>query len=123
MRRRYAAVLCVSGVFAAIGAGSAPLTSQAADAQETGRSFGIAATDGALPTALDRIDNMLRLGELDIASIERDTMIAGRVHERLQQMHLGVPVFGGHAIRQLDGRSILSLAGRLFEEIGIGVTP
>jgi bacillolysin len=66
---------------------------------------------------------MLQAGDLDIASSQEDTMIPGRVHERLKQMYDGVPVLGSELVRQIDGRSIVSLSGRLYDNITIAVTP
>jgi bacillolysin len=66
---------------------------------------------------------MLRVGTLDVGAIQQDTMIAGRVHERLNQMYEGLPVFGGQVVRQLSGRSIVSISGRLYEGLSLSVTP
>jgi len=101
----------------------APLTGQAPLLVENGRPFSIAAADSSLPDALSRIDGMLSVGELDIAAFQEDTMIPGRMHERLGQFHEGLPVFGAQAVRQMDGRSVISISGRLFEGLTIGVDP
>jgi bacillolysin len=66
---------------------------------------------------------MLNAGELDIAVLQEDTMFPGRVHERLGQVYDGLPVFGAQVIRQMDGRSIISVTGRLYEGLEIDVTP
>jgi len=102
---------------------SSPLNGQSPDIVESGHTFAIHAADSALPAALNRMDTMLGNGDLDIQSIQDDTMIAGRVHERLKQVYKGVPVFGGQLVRQLDGRSIVTLSGRLYEDINLNVTP
>ena len=65
---------------------------------------------------------MLRDGSLDIASIQMDTMIAGRTHERLDQRHQGLPVFGGQLIRQMDGGSLVSVFGQIFENVSLATT-
>ncbi len=90
---------------------------------ENGRSFALAASQEALSAALDRVDAMLSAGHLDIAAVQEDTMIGGRVVERLGQFHSGVPVFGGQVVQQLDGRSVVSVTGRLYEAIDADVTP
>jgi bacillolysin len=95
-------------------AGQAPL--------ENGRSFSIAASGDALPEALDRIDAMLSDGQLDIAAISDDTMIPGRAVERLDQFHEGLPIFGGQVARQMDGRAIVSVTGRLYEAVDVDLT-
>jgi thermolysin len=50
-------------------------------------------------------------------------MIAGRRHERLQQLHHGVPVFGGELVRQTDSTATLTVFGTLYEGIDVDVTP
>ena len=90
---------------------------------ENGRSFALAASQEALPAALDRVDAMLSVGHLDIAAVQEDTMIGGRVVERLGQFYSGIPVFGGQVVRQLDGRSVVSVTGRLYDSIDTNVTP
>ena len=52
-------------------------------------------TGQSLATWDARVAAMLRNGQLDIARVQDDTMIAGRTHERLAQRHEGMPVFGG----------------------------
>jgi thermolysin len=88
-----------------------------------GRSSAVMAAGLALPAALGRVESMLRLGELDIIRVHEDTMIPGRVHERLGQVYKGVPVFGGQVVCQMDGRSIISLTGRLYEGVALDVNP
>jgi bacillolysin len=100
-----------------------PITGQSQTPEARGRSFAIHAAGAALPTEMGRMDTMLRAGDLDIASTQQDTMVRGRIHERLKQMYKGLPVFGSQLVRQMDGRSIVSLSGRLYDNITIDVTP
>lgn len=79
----------------------------------------VAASGGTLEPWVSRVDAMLRNGTLDIDRVQADTMIAGRTHERLAQRHEDVPVFGGQLIRQLDGRSIVSVFGQMFENVSL----
>ena len=88
---------------------------------ENGRSFALAAADDSLRDALMQVDTMLRAGELDIARFQEDTMFPGRAHERLWQVYEGLPVFGAQVIRQMDGRSVISVTGRLYEELEMDV--
>src|SRR4051812_14244842 len=44
-------------------------------------------------------------------------------HERLKQMYKGVPVFGSEVVRQMDGRTVISLSGRLYDNVTLDVTP
>lgn len=112
-------------LFAAIAAvfiaASSPLTGQGP--ADIGRSFALAASDDTLPAALDRIDRMLGRGQLDISSSNDDAMIDGRAFERLGQFHEGLPVFGGEAVRQMDGRTIVSVTGRLYESLNLDINP
>ena len=89
----------------------------------TDRSIAIAGADDTLPAALERVDALLGGGQLDIVGTQEDTMIAGRIHERLGQYYRGVPVFGAQVVRQMDGRSVISVAGRLYEGLDMNVVP
>jgi len=90
---------------------------------ENGRSFPLAASAEALPETLDRVDAMLSAGELDIAAVQGDTMIRGRAVERLAQVYEGLPVFGAQVVRQMDGRSVISVTGRLYDALDMNVAP
>ena len=108
-----------AAVAALLFAGSSRLTGQAPI--ENGRSIGLAASDDTLPAALDVVDVMLSGGQLNISSIQEDAMIPGRAFERLGQFHEGLPVFGGEISRQMDGRAIVSVTGRLYESLDVDV--
>ena len=123
MNRRNATISCAAVSAAVLLAGTSRLNSQAQIPAEAGRSFAVHASGAALPAELARMDTMLSGGDLDIASSQQDTMIRGRVHERLQQMYKGLPVFGSQLVRQMNGRSIVSLSGRLYDNITLDVTP
>ena len=123
MNRLNTVVSCAAASAAVLLLTNSPITGQSQVPAEHGRSFAIHAAGAALPAELARVDAMLRVGDLDIASSQQDTMISGRVHERLRQMHRGLPVFGSELVRQMDGRSIVSLSGRLYDNITIDVTP
>lgn len=123
MSRLHKVILCAAVAVTAVLSGGSRLTGQAPASRESGRSFAIHAAGAELPTELVRMDGMLRMGDLDIQSAQDDTMMPGRVHERLKQLYKGVPVFGGQLVRQMDGRSIISLSGRLYDNITIDVTP
>jgi bacillolysin len=92
-------------------------------AAQAGRALAVAAAGADLPTWTTRVDGMLRSGALDVASVQDDTMLAGRRHERLTQEYEGVPVFGGQVARQMDGRAVISLSGRIYEGIALDVAP
>jgi bacillolysin len=117
------AVSCISVVAAVVLIGGSHVTGQSPSIAEHGRSLAVMGADATLAAAMARVNAMLRIGELDIASRQDDTMIPGRVHERLNQVFKGVPVFGGQVARQMDGRAIVTVSGRLYEGVGIDVTP
>ena len=112
----------LAAVTGALLVNSSPLTGQMAAFPERGRSFALAGSGDTLPEALNRVDAMLSSGELDLAALQDDTMIPGRVHERLGQFHRGVPVFGAQVVRQMDGRSVISVTGRLYDGLDIDET-
>jgi thermolysin len=71
----------------------------------------------------DRVDRLLASGDLRVRLARDDTMIPGRRHERLAQLHRGVPVFGGELVRQADLSGTLTVFGTYHDGIGVGVTP
>jgi bacillolysin len=74
--------------------------------------------------AWDRqIDGMLDTGELRVRTRRDDTLIPGRVHERSDQFHRGVRVWGADASRQLAGGQTVSVFGVLYEGIAIDTAP
>ena len=81
----------------------------------------IAATDVATIRAWDvTLNRMLREGELVLTGREDDLVMPGRTHERLQQYHRGIPVFGGDVTRQIEGGVTVSIFGRLHLAITLG---
>ena len=85
------------------------------DAQTLRRARTVWASDVADVPALARdVDLMLRSGELELGSIQRDGVFQGRTHERLDQYHRGVRVFGGQLVWQKEAGRVLSITGKLF---------
>ena len=70
-----------------------------------------------------RVERLVASGDLAVRLTRDDTMIPGRRHERLAQLHRAVPVFGGELVRQSDAAGTLSVFGTLYEGIDVGVTP
>jgi bacillolysin len=70
-----------------------------------------------------RVDQLASSGELAVRLTRDDTLIPGRRHERLAQLHRGVPVFGGELVRQSDAAGTLTVFGTLYEGIDVDVTP
>jgi bacillolysin len=70
-----------------------------------------------------RVDRLLGAGELAVRLTRDDTMISGRRHERLAQLHRGVPMFGGELTRQSDAAGTLTVFGTFYEGLNVEVTP
>jgi len=70
-----------------------------------------------------RADRLLAAGELAVRITRDDTMIPGRRHERLAQLHRSVPVFGGELTRQSDPGGTLTVFGTFYEGIDVDVAP
>src|SRR4051812_24827859 len=113
------AVPCITAVAALLLVGGTHIIGQAAAVAENRRSLAVRGAASTLPSAMERVNTMLHIGELDIAALQDDTMIPGRVHERLTQMFKGVPVFGGQVARQMDGRSTITLSGRVYDGVDL----
>lgn len=85
-------------------------------------SLAVEATGNTLGAWPGRVDAMLRDGSMVVGRQQPDTMLGGRLHERLAQQHAGLPVFGGQLVRQRVGATVVSIAGRLFESVDVPST-
>jgi thermolysin len=70
-----------------------------------------------------RVDAMLRNGDLRVQQVTPDSDLAGRTHERATQYYKGVPVFGADVTRQLAGGQTLSVFGAIYSGLNLDVTP
>jgi thermolysin len=70
-----------------------------------------------------QIDRMARNGALRLRQEREDTLLAGRTHQRFDQYHRGVRVFGADVSRQLDGGRMISAYGVVYEGIALDPTP
>jgi len=70
-----------------------------------------------------RIDSLRRAGELRLRMTRDDTLVVGRTHQRLDQYHRGVRVFGADVAEQLDGGQVVSAFGNVYEDIAIDPSP
>jgi bacillolysin len=70
-----------------------------------------------------RVARMISEGRLVVSRVTEDTMVAGRVHERLAQRHEGLPVFGGEIVRQIENGTVRTVFGKVYENIQVAVTP
>jgi thermolysin len=69
------------------------------------------------------VEALLRSGRLVPERTQPDGQIPGRSHERLNQYHQGVRVFGGQIVWQKEGERVLSVTGKLYDGIEVGTTP
>jgi thermolysin len=82
------------------------------------------ASDAAeVPASAQEVERLQQAGRLVPARTQRDGQIPGRTHERLNQYHEGVRVFGGQLVWQKEGARVLSITGNLFDGIDVGATP
>jgi len=70
-----------------------------------------------------QVERMLRDGQLRSRGEQADLMLEGRSHERLDQYHQGVRVFGGELVRQAAGGQTVSVIGSLYAGIRLDVEP
>jgi Zn-dependent metalloprotease len=70
-----------------------------------------------------RAQSMLAAGQLRVARTQADTLVPGRHHTRLSQLHRGVRVLGGELVIQEDGTRTVSVLGSMYEGIAIDVVP
>ena len=88
------------------------------------RMSAIAATSrGAVNEWDQRIGALQARGDLRVRAAMDDTMIPGRTHTRLEQLHRGVPVWGAEVVRQSDGAGTLTAFGNLYEGVDIETRP
>jgi thermolysin len=66
---------------------------------------------------------MLRAGQLRVRRTDDDRLVPGRTHERLSQVHDGVPVYGGELTRQMDAGVMVSVFGTIYSNVTLDVTP
>jgi thermolysin len=99
--------------------GAAP----AATAAEARAARVAAASGAAVGEWSARLDALVRSGDLAVRLTRDDTMVPGHRHERLVQLHRGVPVFGGELARQSDAAGTLTVFGTFYEGIDVDVAP
>jgi thermolysin len=93
--------------------------------QEPGRGLvsmaGLTTSD--VRAAATRVDSMRRSGELRLRTRRDDLLLSGRTHERFDQYHRGVRVFGADVAEQLNGGQVVSVFGNVYDNIEIDTTP
>jgi thermolysin len=71
----------------------------------------------------NRIDRMMRQGELRVRELRGDRQVAGGAIERAEQRYRGVRVFGAEVSRQMTRGQTMSAFGTLYENIDIDTVP
>ena len=69
------------------------------------------------------VNAMARAGQLRLRETRGDELVPGRTHERFDQLHHGVRVWGGDITRQIDRGIAVSLFGALYEDLTLNVEP
>lgn len=69
------------------------------------------------------VDRLARSGEVHVVARRPDTIVPGRTHERLQQFHRGVPIFGGDLTRQTMGGVTVSIFGSIHSGVNVSTAP
>jgi bacillolysin len=69
------------------------------------------------------VDGMMRTGELRLRPRRPDLVMGSRSHDRADQYHRGVRVFGGDVVVQTEGAVVLSIFGTLHRGLGIDTAP
>ena len=82
-----------------------------------------ASTAGELRTWAPRVDSLRRSGELRLRTRRDDLLVAGRTHERYDQYHRGVRVFGADVAEQLTRGQVVSAFGNVYEGIDVEISP
>jgi bacillolysin len=113
--------LAAFGVTAAI---AAVLASISHPVQAQSRRTSIVATDAATLRAwTPSLDRMIRDGELRVRREDPDTLVPGRIHERLSQYYKGVPLRGADVTRQTERGITVSIFGTMYTDLDLDVTP
>lgn len=67
----------------------------------------------------ERLDRMIREGDLRVRQRRQDALVPGRLHERADQYFRGVRVFGADIARQLRSGQAVSVYGTLYQDIDV----
>ncbi len=71
----------------------------------------------------DRVTTMERDREVRMRTVQIDSLLPGRRHERLDQYFNGVRVQGGEVVRETDGRMTLSVTVSVYSGIAVATNP
>jgi thermolysin len=70
-----------------------------------------------------QVDRMVNDRDLRLRTIDRDSLLADRQHERFDQFYRGVRIIGGDLTRQTAPDGTVSLFGTVHDAINLDVTP
>jgi len=82
-----------------------------------------AASRAALRERVPATVRLERSGELRLRTVQIDTVLEGRRHERLEQYYKGIRVLGGDVSREMKGQLTVSVFGRVHANIALDTTP
>ena len=82
-----------------------------------------ASSPAEVPAVASEVDFMLSSGRLAYERSQVDGSFQGRHHERMNQYHNGVRVFGGQLVWQKQSGLVLSVTGNVYDDVGINTTP
>ena len=126
MSRRTGRQACI-GLMTTVAVAASTLAAAQVPPGERATAVPVAVGSGAAPEELQawdaRIDGMLRLGELVVASRTTDPALPGRTHEYAAQLAGGLPVLGAGVTRQFDRGVTVSAFGTLHENLAVNTVP
>ena len=96
---------------------------RAAAAQSRPTALAATRADADLRVWDQQIDAMMRARTLRVRETMRDSFIADRRHERLDQYVRGVRIVGGELTRQTASDGTISLFGTIHQDVPIDTTP
>lgn len=120
MKKTSRVLVAVWGMVAAL---AVFVVAQAPQGGATGLSRLLATSPGALREWDTRLTSMERAHDLRLRTVQVDTLVPGRSHERYDQYYQGVPVFGGEVVRETDGAVTLSVTASLYSGINLDTNP
>jgi Zn-dependent metalloprotease len=91
-------------MFAATAAGLLLVTAGVSAQRQPMGTFAVTRDSRALSGVDRMVSQMERAGDLILQRTERDPLVTGLEHQRYQQRHLGIPVWGATVVRQLTAQ-------------------
>jgi bacillolysin len=88
-----------------------------------GQERALAASGRSLRLWDDRVTSMERERQMRLRAVQPDSLVPGRLHERLDQYYRGVRVVGGEVVRETDGKVTLSVTASVYAGIRIDTDP